>query len=398
MQRWHDCNGLPVHHFGGPRGSVFAYEEEIDQWLEGLAKETETVQVRADEHLISSKRSSCELTVAADGMWETRSERNIQIIADLYRKAIEMDSSNTSALVGLANAMVFCVLNDMMDGAMAYPSAIEALRRVRQLDPEHLDAKCPAAWLDLLFNRNWHQARAGFEESTRKRPSSFAFAGLAATNIAEGKMPEALECSWAAWRLSPLVCSLGGLLCWIAYLGGDFHRVLDMVAQIRSGGGDLGLVTTVEALVLVQDGCVTENLSRLEKATIEFPQNHTLQGALGYAYGVAGEKDKAGMIRAKLAHYSKTNMKSNGYALAILSLGLDDTEVAISWLETAFVEGTLWSLGIRSDPFLRSLRGNLRFEQLVGKIGVSSKYSAEAGFGQLATQPFRDEVPIGKNP
>ena len=397
VQRWHDCNGLPVHHFGGSKGSVFAYEEEIDQWLEGLAKASGTTRMRADETLVSSKRSSCELTSAADGMWETRSERNIQIIADLYRKAVEQDSTNTSAFVGLANTMVFCVLNDMMDGAMAYPSAIEALRRVRQLDSEHLDAKCPAAWIDLLYNRNWHQARAGFEEITRKRPSSFAFAGLATTNIAEGKITEALECAWAAWRLSPLVCSLGGLLCWIVYLSEDFHRVLDMVAQIRSGGGDLGLVTTVESLVLIQDGSVGENLSRLEKATLEFPLNHTLQGILGYAYGVTGEREKARKSHAYLARSSETNMKSNGYALAILSMGLDNHQDAISWLETAFAEGTLWSLGFRSDPFLRPLRGDLRFEQLVHKIGASTQYSVNPGFEQLASRPLPEGALFGEN-
>jgi len=103
-------------------------------------------------------------------MWETRSERNIQSIAALYRKAIDCDAGNTGAFTGLANAMVYCALNEIVDGALAYPSAIEALRRIPQLDTEHLDAKCPAAWVDLLYHRNWRRARAGFEEIARKRP------------------------------------------------------------------------------------------------------------------------------------------------------------------------------------------------------------------------------------
>ena len=71
---------------------------------------------------------------------------------------------------------------------MAYPSALEALRRMPQIDSEHLDAKCPAAWIDMLYNRNWRQARAGFEEILSKRPTSFALAGMAAMHIAEGSI------------------------------------------------------------------------------------------------------------------------------------------------------------------------------------------------------------------
>ena len=105
--------------------------------------------------------------------------------------------------------MVFCTLNDIMDGAMAYPSALEALRRMPQIDSEHLDTKCPAAWIDMLYHFNWRQARAAFEEILSKRPSSFALGGLAAMYVAEGRILKAEERAWEAWRINPLVSSLG---------------------------------------------------------------------------------------------------------------------------------------------------------------------------------------------
>jgi tetratricopeptide (TPR) repeat protein len=388
VQRWHECNGLPVHHFGGQKGSVFAYEEEINHWLAGIAEGPGSSQVRADDTLESGRRRSHEQTVIANGMWETRSERNIQTIADLYRKAIDDDSRNAAAFSGLANSMLFCALNDIMDGSMAYPSAIEALRRMPQLDTEHLFAKCPAAWIDMLFNRNWRKARAGFEEVLSKRPSSFALAGFAAIHIAEGRIPEALKCGWEAWRLNPLVHSLGAFFCWIVYLSGDFQQALDMVAQIRFAGGDGNVLTTIEALVLIQEGSLQANLSRIEKAAADFPHNHTLQGILGYAYGVTGEKSKAWRKHAHLAHCSETNRKSNGYALAIISMGLCDSQQVLAWLETAYAEGTLWSLGFRSDPLLRIFEGDPRFERLVSRIGVAAPYHAETAYPGLVSHPF----------
>ncbi len=392
VQRWHDCNGLPVHHFGGHKGSVFAYEEEINHWLTELAEEPGKAQARTYETLESGKRTSNELTIVANGMWETRSERNIQAIADHYRKAIADDSRNSAAYAGLANAMVFCALSDMMDGAMAYPSAVEALRRMPQLDSEHLDAKCPAAWVDMLYNRNWRQARAGFEEILNKRPTSFAFAGMAAMHIAEGSILKAQGCAWEAWRLNPLVSSLGALLCWTVYLGRDFHQVLDLVAQIRSGGGDVAFVTAVEALVLIQYGSVSANIPRLERAASDFPQNPALQGILGYAYGISGDMSKARNLFEYLAHGSESNRKSNGYGLAIVSMGLGKSQEAIAWLESAYAEGTLWSLGFRSDPMLRRFKGDPRFERLVSKIGVTPHYRVEMGFQIAETRPFLGDV------
>jgi tetratricopeptide (TPR) repeat protein len=398
VQRWHDCNGLPVHHFGGHKGSVFAYEEEIDHWLECLAEKPHAVLVRAEETLASGKRSSNELTMTANGMWETRSERNIHAIADLYRKAIADDSCNAAAYAGLANAMVFCALNDAMDVAMAYPSAVEALRRMPQIDAEHPDATCPAAWIDMLYNRNWRQARAGFQEVLSKRPSSFALAGLAAMYVAEGRILKAQSCAWEAWRLNPLVASLGAFLCWTAYLGGDFRQVLDLAAQIRSGGGHGGFVTAVEALVLIQDGSVSANLERLEKAASDFPQSHTLQGILGYAYGISGEKSKARMKYEYLIHNSEMNRMSNGYALAMVSMGLGNSQEVIAWLETAYAEGTLWSLGFRSDPLLKPFSADPRFERLVSKIGDATRSPAVVAFQEPAIRSLRECVLVGENP
>lgn len=397
MQRWHECNGLPVHHFGGHKGSVFAYEEEINQWIASLSSESGNALPGGEETVELGKRSSSGLTMTADAMWETRSERNVRAIADLYRKAIADDSCNSSAYAGLAKTIVFCAVNDIMDGSMAYPIAIEALRRMPQLDSEHLDTKCPAAWIDMLYNRNWRQARADFEEILSKRPNSFALAGMAAMHIAESRALKAQGYAWEAWRLNPLVSSLGGLLCWTVYMGEDFQQVLALVAQIRSGSGNGSFVSTVEALVLIQNGFVAENLGRIEKAASDFPLSHTLQGILGYAYGISGQTDKAQSKYTHLSHGSQTIRESNGYALAIVSMGLGNLQDAITWLEAAYAEGSLWSLGIRCDPILKPLADDPRFVRLINKIGVTTHYQVEPRFKSLPTHPFLQSALVGEN-
>jgi hypothetical protein len=398
VQRWHELNGLPVHHYGGHKGSVFAYEEEIDRWLMGLAEEQGMAPTHTMDTLEPGRRASNELTMTADGMWETRSERNIQSIAALYRKAIDCDAGNTRAFTGLANTMVYCALTEIVDGALAYPSAIEALRRIPQIDTEHLDAKCAAAWIDLLFHRNWRRARAGFEEIACKRPTSFALAGMTAMSIAEGRITEAHNSAWEAWRLNPLVSSLGAFVCWTVYLTGDFQQVLDLGAQMRSGGGGGGFVSTVEGLALIQSSSIGANLARLERAAQEYPQNNTLQGVLGYAYGAVGAQRKAREKRAQLVVCSETRMRGNGYALALVSMGLNNNQEAITWLEAAFAEGALWSLGFGSDPLLQRFDGDPRFSRLIAKIGATAMYEPDSRFEQRIPEEFLEDALVGENP
>lgn len=398
VQRWHELNGLPVHHFGGHRGSVFAYEEEIDTWLAGLAESPGILRVRADDHLETARRSSRELSTTADSMWEMRSTKNIQAIIDLYHQAIDNDASNASALVGLANAIIFSAMNGLMDPAIACPMAQDALRRIPPLQSDSADAKCPAAWIDLLYNRNWRQARAGFEQAVLCRPSSsFARSGLALAKIADGNLEEALTSAWEAWRLNPLVRTLGGILCWITYLRRDFEHVLDLTLQMRSGSGQGLMTSMVEALVLAQAPDPAASLAQLEKAIQQEPQNELLFGALGYAYAGAGDETRARNIQTQLARSTEMGIRNNGYPLALVFLSLGEEQEAIASLETAYAGGSLWSLGFRTDPILHCLKGQPRFERLLSKIGAPDSCVSEGEPNVRVTTGFADALIVTGN-
>jgi hypothetical protein len=397
VQRWHDLNGLPVHHFGGNKGSVFAYEEEIDAWLAGLAEGSGGGSAKTDEKQECARRTSRELTTTANTMWDTRSVKNIQVISDLYHKAIENDPSNAAAFIGLANSMIFSAMNDVIDAVIAFPIAQDALRRIPSLESDSIDAKCPAAWIDLLYHRNWRQARFRFEEVVSKRPSSsFAHAGLALSRLADGNTEAAVECAWEAWRINPLVRTLSGLLCWYVYLSGEYERVLHLTEQMRCANGNGPVTGMVEALILAQQPISAAILSRMEEAVQEQPQNQLLHGILGYAYGQAGEEAKARNRQAHLVTWAENGRKSKGYPLALVLIGLREEQEAISWLETAFAEGSLWSFGFRCDPMLRSLRGHPRFERLLSKIGAPQPYRPP----EIRTSIngiFLDRTPVTEN-
>lgn len=371
VQRWHELNGLPVHHFGGSKGSVFAYEEEIDEWLAGLAEYSGISHLKAKEEQGAARRVSQELTAIADKLWETRSIKNVQAIADLYHRALENDPANAGAYTGVANTMIFSAVNGLIESAIAFPIAEDALRRLPAAELDFVDAKCPAAWLDLLYYRDWLRARNRFEEVVDRRPSlSFARGGLALSRIADGNISEAVECAWAAWKVNPLVRSLGGTLCWCAYLNGEYQRALDLADQMKRGGVKGALTGLIEALTLAVYPDPAANIAQLEQSARLQPENQLLQGVLGYVYGMTGQKTKARLKQAELTLWAENRRSRSGYPLALVHLGLGEEQEAISLLEATFIDGSVWCLAFRSDPILNSLRGHAGFESLVSKIGV----------------------------
>jgi len=380
VQRWHAYHGLPVRHFGGSKGSVFAYTDEIDRWLITLSEEARTTPLGEDGALELRKRRSLEFAASAGQMWEARSECNLQIISGLYRKAIDEDIGNFAAFIGLANTMIFGTLQGVLEGSVAYPRAQEALKRVPPSEVANPDARCAAAWLSMVYERNWRQARAGFEEVLDKQPwSSFALSGRSLLHVVEGNLEEASACAWEAWKRNPMACSLGALMCWIAYLAGDVEQALDLVGQVRGIGGCGSIIAATEACALMQQGSIVARFRRLEAICGEFPEDQTLQGLLGFAYAKAGKPGKAEEILRDMERMSELKKRSNGYGLALVLLALDRKQDAAKWLEVAYEEGALWSLGFCFDPMLAPLRDEPRFEMILRKTAAT----AEDGFPSL---------------
>ena len=371
VQRWHAYHALPVHHFGGYKGSVFAYADEIDRWLLSIAQETRTVEFGDDDGLSMRRARSLELTARARELWESRSEESLHTIAGLYRKAIDQNPANATALTGLANTMISAALQGVMDSAIAFPAATEALRRTAQLDPDDVEAKCSAAWLDMVHERKWRQAMAGFEEVLNVQPCpAFALAGMALLHIAEGDISTGGDWAWKAWQQNSLVCVLGALVCWSQYLAGEFESALQMAAQIRMSGGCGVTLGAIEALALLQADLGPAQLKQIAAIAGDFPQSVLLQGILGCAYAASGNPAMAEEILDSLEQVNPQKKKCGAYGMALISMGVGSGRDAIRWLETAFEEGALWSLGFRSDPMLLPLRSDPRFQVLLRKIGT----------------------------
>jgi Flp pilus assembly protein TadD len=263
------------------------------------------------------------------------------------------------------------VLQGVLDSSIAFPGAVEALRLARQIDPHDPQTHCCAAWLDQMVEHKGLEARRGFEWVLKHQPrSSFALGGMALVLVAEGDPVSASEWAWKAWQQNLLVSALGALVCWCQYLAGEASAALEWLGQVRLTGGGGAFIAVIESLALVQTGCLPATINRIEALAEEHANDRVLQGVLGYAYAICGQTSQARRRMDTISLSGRQSTKNNAYGLALIHMGLGDKQAALRWLEIAFEDGSLWSCGFGSDPLLARLRGEPRFESLLGRIGT----------------------------
>lgn len=375
VQRWHSHHQMPVHQVGGVKGSVFAYPEEIDSWLTGFGETVLAGQSEQDEAIELQKKKSLDATEAASQMWQVRSEDNLDLIAALYRKAINHYPANSAALAGMANCMIYGGLLHILDGSVSYPRAKAALSQAAQLDAEQIDVKCGLAWLNMVYERKWRWAEEGFSEVLSKQPrQEFALLGKTLLRLSEGDLPDAVRIARDAWKANPLIPCQGGFLCACLYLTGDYAEALDLLAEIYRTGENSSMLAAVEALVLLQVGDLSSSLKRIEQLSSEYPGCRVVQGLLGYGYAISNQLGKAEQVLADLEGNRAGKIRRSAYAIAIILLGLGRTQEAFQILEEAYQQGSLWSLACNSDPILKPFKGDRRFQALLQRFGNPSAF------------------------
>jgi hypothetical protein len=92
-------------------------------------------------------------------------------------------------------------------------------------------------------------------------------------------------------------------------------------------------------------------------------------GYLGYAYGRAGCRDEAALLRQQLLDRFPGPWVP-GYDVALISNGLGDTESALHWLERAGNQRSFDVTCVRDDPRFANLHADPDFRELLKRIGL----------------------------
>jgi TolB-like protein/Flp pilus assembly protein TadD len=289
-----------------------------------------------------------------------------------FRRAIERDPDFAPAYVALAEGNIWLYSGlGVLSANDAVPEARSAVEKALELDPTLADAHRVRAL--IAMNHDWDRRKA--EEALtcalELGPGSAAAHLWNAWRLAllERRHDHALVELEEAERLNPLDLQLKTQIGYVHYFHHDVDRAIEQFERV------LALEPTFAfAHYALGDACTHKR--QFERAISEFNQaialggrsvNHI--GVLGYAYGRAGNRERA------TAHLEElTARAAHGYVPAIwtalIHLGLSDLDSFFDHLARAF-EGRDGSLilitaALEFDP----VRDDPRFNSLLERMGL----------------------------
>jgi tetratricopeptide (TPR) repeat protein len=387
VQRWHRDYGVPVRRLGLDGGSVFAYADELDSWLRnrggtpnGTLVEIPRPALQGGSHSFdrrifaspaipgSRKERSAALIAFAYKLWTNLSYANLKLIAKCFSEAIDLDPGNADAFAGLSHALIAQGLMSNLRIPDVYIAAKAALEQAVEINAELPEAKCAAAWLKMVLDRDWRCARQTFDESLNQRvPSTRALVGRALLHIAEGCPREAFVLLRKVVRQNALNALATALYCWSAYLAGDYWDALNLVEEARACGQSGPVLDAVEALASIHCEKPDAYIPRIETLAVDSPNHALLRSVLGYAIALNGQSQRANEILDAITHPAPGKKTATPYAIALVLTGLNEKHDAVQWLEQSYRSGSLWSLGFPSDPLLKPLRDEPSYRTFLSK-------------------------------
>lgn len=358
VQRWHTNSGLPVHHVPGSKhGSVFAYRAEVDAWL--------NCGLRVDVGELSSSVIHSSVSQAME-LWEDRSEKNLLRIIEFSQEAIVENPRDAEAYGLLASAYIWAAYIDLVPTSYAFARAERAIQKALRSNPSQIYALCAEAWLIMCSSHNRQRAEAHFRECIAVSPDlSFALIGLATICVTKREIDEAKTLAIRAWDSEPLSSSLSYAVIRLHYCMGDFNRVISEAQRAINVGESSSGLRGIIGLSYAALGEEADALKELREATINYPANLFIKGALGYAYAIFGHSQEAKVILTQLVSEQPHMKASSTYATALVCAGLNDNEQALHWLKKNEEDFSLWSLTIESDEAFAYLKHDNRFLAIV---------------------------------
>lgn len=344
-----------------PLDDIFAIQDEIAE--EVLPAIQLQVAGRAPT-AIRTDPAAYSLYLQGLHVYLQRTASGLNRSVDYALRAIEIDSGYAPSWTLLASSYINQVNLAERPREEGYRLAAEAVDRALKLAPDFALAHSARAWIAMSFELNYRMASEHFGHARALAPNNSVVLGNNATlAVRLGRLDQALQMTERALELDPVNSVLYGNRADILIRLGrpaEAERAARK-ALILSPGMSMGQSNLALALLLQEEPTA----------------------ALEVALGVENEPVRQTVLA--LAHYDRGDWKAADYALeslqeqhshdaayliAMVHAWRNEAERAFSWLERAIEEGQSVS-GIRTDPFLRGLHDDSRWEPMLVRIGLA---------------------------
>ena len=432
VKRWEKERGLPVHRLPGERGGVFAWSQELTQWLNSssdahgridqepappipppapaheIAVSPEaTAPVSARTAMLSLAALVLALLAlslyafrflhrsahAASGgpasvvvhppdpeaeqfylkgryYWNRRTESDLRQAIDAFTQAVVHDSDYAKAYAGLAECYDLMPEFSSMPRSEAFPRAIAAASKAVALDDSLAEAHRALAF--ALFYWDWNVNRA-FEEYQRAIQldprDEEAHHWYATSLLSLGRYQDAMVEIGKAQQLNPASRSILADQALIRFWAGDRAAAIAKLEEIERAEPDF--VSAPRYLAGIAFAQKNPRLFISQTRRLAALSNDAQLAALADAAERGFAKDgERGMLEAMrlVQQQAVDSGQASGFELARTCTLLGRKDEAVAALKAAFNSHDYMVMGVATDPSFAPLHGDAAFEELKREV------------------------------
>jgi TolB-like protein/Flp pilus assembly protein TadD len=305
--------------------------------------------------------------------WNKRTAEGLKRGVQLFEQAIAVDQDFALGYAGLSDAYSLLADYGLVKPADIMPAAESAARKALEIDPTLAEAHASLGLIRSLYAWEWAEAEQHYRRAMDLNPGYatthhwFAIDYLGMLGRWEEAFRE-IEIALQLDPLSPIIREGKGFLLMLSKRYDEaieeYRQMLDLDCFCYKAFTAMGRAYT-------QKGMYEEAISMLQKGRSLSGDIPSILGALGQTYALANRPADARRLLEELAELAKRRHVSST-CFALIHLGLGEKEQALDWLETGARGRETPLAALRVHPAYDNLRGELRFQALLRKLGLAS--------------------------
>jgi TolB-like protein/DNA-binding winged helix-turn-helix (wHTH) protein/Tfp pilus assembly protein PilF len=304
--------------------------------------------------------------------WNKRTVDGMKKGIEHFEQAIAHDPNYALAYAGLADCYAMLYQYDSPSSKEDILRAKAAATKALQIDSTLGEAHASLAFV-LSNERDYSGADREYKQAIELNPNyATAYHRYAGILHSSGRPDEALQMIKRAQELDPLSLIINTALGRHYYLNRRYDEAIEQLRKTLEMDPTFIHAYGFIAMAYLKKGMYEDAVKVTEKAKV-LSDNFSMQtweivSYRGYVYALSGKRAEAQKILKDLIDLRKRR-HILAFHIALIYVGLSETDQFFAWLETAYNEQELFFSSL-SDPNLDSLRSDPRFADILRRMGV----------------------------
>lgn len=291
---------------------------------------------------------------------------------EYFNQAIAIDPNYALAYDGLAYCYILGWWTDIpYKEAMARARALA--KKALEIDETLAEAHVSLGLIHTWSDYNWPAAEREFKRALELNPNyppahlwyGWYFQTLGRTDESIAELKRAVE-------LDPLSAEVNSTLGLAFFFARRYEEAFKQLRSTLDLDPNYWYARLFLARVHQKKGEFPTAFAEIEKAKLVGAPAEVLS-ALGYAYAVSEQKEKAQEIITELKKLQSKQAWFAPYNTAVVYAGLGEKDQAFEYLEKEYKEGAYYMTLIKVDPELDSLRSDPRFADLLRRMKLAPR-------------------------